>query len=96
MKPGVTYNKQIFNFRINGAPVAIYCDTTFVPTGFLHHAFLWGLGRNFEHTRKKYVNRTWESFEYESVLKAAATKLRKADREALLFEIERHGMNSAR
>lgn len=86
-----TYNKQIFNFTVNEKSVTIYCDTTVVPTGFLHHAFLWGLGRNFEHSRKKYINRTWESFEYESVLKAAAAKLKKADREALLLEIERHG-----
>ena len=85
------YNKQTFTFTVNGEPVAIYCNTTHVPTGFCHHAFLWGLGREGEHTRKKYINRTWESFDYECVLKAAAAKLKKADREALLLEIERHG-----
>lgn len=85
------YNKQTFTFTVNGEQVAIYCNTTHVPTGFCHHAFLWGLGREGEHTRTKYINRTWESFDYESVLKAAAAKLKKADREALLIEIERHG-----
>lgn len=86
-----TYNKQTFTFTVNGEPVAIYCNTTHVPTGFVHHAYLWGLGREGEHTRIKYVNRTWESFDYESVLKAAAAKLKKDDREALILEIERHG-----
>lgn len=83
-----TYNKQTFTFIVNGQPVAIYCDTTHVPTGFLHHAYLCGFGRNFEHSRIKYINRTWEAFNYESVLKAAAAKLKKADRVALLLEIE--------
>ena len=85
------YNKKTFTFTVNGEQVAIYCNTIHVPTGFFHHAYLWGLGREGEHTRKKYINRTWESFDYESVLKAAASKLKKADREALLLEIERHG-----
>lgn len=82
------YNKQTFTFIVNQQPVAIYCDTTHVQTGFLHHAYLCGFGRNFEHSRIKYYNRTWESFNYESVLKAAAAKLKKADRTALLLEIE--------
>lgn len=82
------FNKQTFTFTVNGEPVAIYCNTTHVPTGFLHHAYLCGFGRNFEHSRIKYYNRTWESFNYESVLKAAAAKLKKADRTALLLEIE--------
>lgn len=88
-----TYHKQTFTFTVNGQPVAIYCDTTHVRTGFLHHAFLCGFGREFEHSRIKYINRTWESFNYESVLKAAAAKLKKADREALLLEIETYRNN---
>lgn len=87
------FNKQTFTFIVNGQPVAIYCDTTHVPTGFLHHAYLFGFGRDFEHSRIKYINRTWESFNYESVLKAAAAKLKKADREALLLEIETYRNN---
>lgn len=85
------YNQQTFSFMINGVPVAIYVNTTDVPMGFLHHAYLCGFGREFEHTRVKYYNRTWESYEYETVLKAAAAKLKKADREALLLEIDTYG-----
>lgn len=85
------YNQQTFSFVINGDPVAIYCNTTDVPTGFLHHAYLCGFGRESEHTRVKYYNRTWESYDYETVLKAAAAKLKKADREALLLEIDTYG-----
>lgn len=87
------YNKQTFTFLVNGAPVSIYCDTTYTPTGFLHHAYLCGFGRDFEHSRIKYINRTWESFNYECVLKAAAAKLKKADREALMLEIETYSNN---
>lgn len=87
------YNQQTFTFTVNGEPVAIYCNTTHVPTGFLHHAYLCGFGRDFEHSRIKYINRTWESFNYESVLKAAAAKLKKADREALILEIETYSNN---
>ena len=87
------YNQQTFTFTVNGEPVAIYCNTTHVPTGFLHHAYLCGFGRDFEHSRIKYINRTWESFNYESVLKAAANKLKKADREALMLEIETYSNN---
>lgn len=87
------YNYQTFTFIVNGEPVAIYCDTTHVQTGFLHHAYLCGFGRNFEHSRIKYYNRTWEAFNYESVCKAAAAKLKKADREALLLEIETYRNN---
>lgn len=87
------YNQQTFTFTVNGEPVAIYCNTTHVPTGFLHHAYLCGFGRDFEHSRIKYINRTWESFNYESVLKAAANKLKKADRDALMLEIETYSNN---
>lgn len=87
------FNKQTFTFIVNGQPVAIYCNTTDVLTGFLHHAYFCGFGRDFEHTRIKYVGRSWESFEYENVLKAAAAKLKKADREALLLEIETYSNN---
>lgn len=87
------YNKKTFTFLVNGAPVSIYCDTTYTPTGFLHHAYLCGFGRDFEHSRIKYINRTWESFNYECVLKAAAAKLKKADREALMLEIETYSNN---
>lgn len=82
------YNKQTFTFMINGRPVAIYCNTTDVPTGFLHHAYLCGFGREFEHSRVKYMGRPWETFDYENALKAAAAKLKKADRDALLLEID--------
>lgn len=87
------YDKQTFIFMVNGTPVAIYCNTTYVPTGFLHHAYLCGFGREFEHSLVKYYNRTWESYGYETVLKAAAAKLKKADREALLLEIDTYGDN---
>lgn len=88
-----TYNPQTFTFMVNGRPVSIYCNTTQVPTGFLHHAYLYGFGRESEHSRIKYYNRTWEAFCYECVLKAAAAKLKKADRAALLLEIETYKDN---
>lgn len=85
------YDKQTFTFMVNGVPVSIYCNTTDTPTGFLHHAYLCGFGREFEHSRVKYIGRPWEAFEYENALKAAAAKLKKADRESLLLEIDTYG-----
>lgn len=90
-----TYDHQTFTFTVNGNPVAIYCNTTHVPTGFIHHAYLCGFSRDFEHSRIKYYNRTWEAFDYETVLKAAAAKLRKADRDALLLEINTYRNNES-
>ena len=50
-----------------------------------------GKGKDGEHTRISYYNRTWERFDYESALYSAADKFRKADREAIRLKIDNIG-----
>jgi hypothetical protein len=54
---------------------------------------VWGLGKDGEHTRVSYYNRTWERFNYESVLYRAMAKFPKAVRAALELEIEAIALN---
>lgn len=82
------YNSKTFEFTVNGEVIRFYCDTTDTKNGFCHHVFADGGGKDYEHTRVSYFNRTWETFEYESALKSAAAKFRKSLREPLRLEIQ--------
>ena len=70
-----TYDHEEFNFLIDNGKreIVIRCNTTDTRNGFCHHAYCEG-----EHTRLSYINRTWESFRYETCLKYAADKFSKA------------------
>ena len=81
------YNSKIFEFIVNGETIRFYCDTTYTKNGFCHHVFADGGGKDYEHTRVSYFNRTWETFEYETALKSAVAKFRKCFREPLRLEI---------
>ena len=85
------YNKVTHTFMINGEAISFYCDTTHTATGFCHHVFAYGAGMAGEHSRVKYYNRTWERYDYETVMRAAAKKYPKAIREALYLEIDNVG-----
>lgn len=82
------YNSKTFEFTVNGEVIRFYCDTTDTKNGFCHHVFADGGGKDYEHTRVSYFNRTWESFEYETALKSAAAKFCKSLREPLRLEIQ--------
>lgn len=82
------YNSKIFEFTVNGEVIRFYCDTTKTKNGFCHHVFADGGGKDYEHTRVSYLNRTWETFDYETALKSAAAKFRKCLREPLRLEIQ--------
>lgn len=83
-----SYNKKTFTFSVNGEEIRFYCDTTNTKNGYCHHVFADGGGKDHEHTRVSYYNRTWESFEYETALKSAVAKFRKSLREPLRLELE--------
>ena len=85
------FNRVTYTFMINGEAVSFYCSTTHTRNGFCHHVYTWGKGKDGEHTRISYFNRTWERFDYESALYSAADKFRKADREAIRLEIDNIG-----
>jgi len=55
-------------FKIN-ENVNIVCDSINTRSGFKHTATLFINGCERENTKICYLNRTWERFQYESVLK---------------------------
>ena len=82
------YNSKTFVFTVNGEEVRFYCETTRTRNGFCHHVFANGGGKYYEHSRLSYLNRTWESFEYETALLHAIDKFPKSLREPLRLEIQ--------
>ena len=85
------FNQQNFTFIVNGEAITFYCSTTRTRNGFCHHVYACGKGKDFEHSRISYCNRTWERFDYETALYSAAEKFSKSDRAAIRLEIDNIG-----
>ena len=69
------YDIQYFTAKVNGEEIEFRCHTTDTRCGFCHTAHLMGWRYDITDTKASYYNRTWERFEYESVLKRAIEKL---------------------
>lgn len=82
------YNRKTFEFTVNGEKIYFYCSTTYTKNGFCHHVYTVGGGKDYEHSRVSYYNRTWESFEYETALFHAVDKFPKSMRVSLRLEIQ--------
>jgi len=82
------YNRKTFGFTVNGEKIYFYCNTTYTKNGFCHHVYTVGCGKENEHSRLSYLNRTWESFEYETALLHAVDKFPKSMRAPLRLEIQ--------
>lgn len=87
------YNTKTFDFVVNGEHVYFVCDTTNTKNGFCHHVFASGGGKYYEHSRVSYLNRIWESFQYETALLHAVDKFPKNMREPLRLEIQAVAQN---
>ena len=87
------YNTKTFDFVVNGEHVYFTCDTTNTKNGFCHHVFASGGGKYYEHSRLSYLNRTWESFVYETALFHAVDKFPKSMRGPLRLEIQAVAQN---
>ena len=87
------YNTKTFDFVVNGEHIYFICDTTNTKNGFCHHVFASGGGKYYEHSRVSYLNRAWESFEYETALLHAVDKFPKSMREPLRLEIQAVAQN---
>ena len=87
------YNTKTFDFVVNGEHVYFTCDTTNIKNGFCHHVFASGGGKYYEHSRVSYLNRAWESFEYETALLHAVDKFPKSMRGPLRLEIQAVAQN---
>lgn len=82
------YNIKTFDFVVNGEKIYFYCSTTYTKNGFCHHVYTVGGGKENEHSRLSYLNRIWESFEYETALLHAVDKFPKSMRAPLRLEIQ--------
>ena len=69
------YDVKYFTAKVNGKDIAFRCYTTDTRCGFCHTAHYIGWEYDVNDTKASYYNRTWERFEYESVLKRAIEKL---------------------
>lgn len=87
------YNRKTFEFTVNGEKIYFYCSTTYTKNGFCHHVYAVGFGKDNEHSRVSYLNRTWESFEYETALLHAVEKFPKSMRVPLRLEIQAVSQN---
>ena len=69
------YDVRYFTAKVNGKEIEFRCYTTDTRCGFCHTAHYVGWDYDLTDTKASYYNRTWERFEYESVLKRAIDKL---------------------
>ena len=82
------YNHEYFTATVGGKEISFHCWTTSNPNGFCHYCYTWEYGNS----RCVYINRTWESFRYESVLSRAIDKFPKSMQKELREQIiERKG-----
>lgn len=79
------YNVRYFTAKVNGEEISFRCHTTSTRTGFCHTAACQTY--NTTDTKVSYYNRTWERFDYETVLRRAIEKLPKEVREATYAQI---------
>lgn len=70
-------NIQHFTAKFNGREINFRCYTTWTRNGFCHTAHCTNWDIDITDTKQSYINRTWERFDYETVLKRAIDKLRK-------------------
>lgn len=81
------YNVQYFTAKVNGKEIEFRCYTTSTRCGFCHTAHYIGWDYDLTDTKVSYYNRTWERFDYESVLKRAIEKLPKEVQQAVYDQI---------
>lgn len=82
------YDVQFFTAKVNGEEITLECYTTNTRMGFCHTATV--TTARYHHlsdTKISYYNRTWERFQYESVLKRAIEKFPKEMRKALYDQL---------
>jgi hypothetical protein len=89
MKNFKAYDHKTFEFVVNGKIVIFTAWSTNTRNGFTHQCNSVDFPEVTK-SRISYFNRAWESFEYESVLKAFAGKLPKAVQASILEQIDNY------
>ncbi len=69
-----TWNEQTFNL---GNGICVYCSSADTRNGFKHTAEMWDKNYNKVSVKICYLNRTWEEYDYQSVLAKLFNKLGK-------------------
>lgn len=65
------YSQKLFTATIDGSTYTFGCHTTDTRNGFCHTCYDYAHDKT---SKVSYYNRTWESFEYETVLRRAIEK----------------------
>lgn len=84
------YDIKHFTAKVNGEEITFRCYTTDTRSGFCHTAHLMGWKYDITDTKASYYNRTWERFDYESVLKRAIEKLPKSIQQPVYDQLIDH------
>ena len=84
------YDIQYFTATVNGQEITFRCHTTDTRNGFCHTAHYTGWDYNITDSKCPYINRTWERFTYESVLRKAIDKLPEAVRQQVYDQLIDH------
>ena len=84
------YNTQYFTAKVNGEEIEFRCHTTDTRNGFCHTAHYVGWDYSLTDSKVSYLNRTWERFTYETVLKRAIDKLPSDVRQQVYDQIIDH------
>ena len=66
-----TYGARVFTYKVGDKTYRFYCHTEDTKYGFKHICDVFFNGQPVAYATAKYYNRTWESFEYQSVMKKA-------------------------
>ena len=75
------YNHQTFHAILpNGAEYTFVCWKTYTRNGFCHTCYCVQTDKT---TKASYINRTWECYTYQSVLKCAIDKFNKGTQQLL-------------
>lgn len=82
------YDINYFTAKVNGHEIEFKCWTTDTRNGFCHTCEC--LSYDTTNTKASYYNRTWERFQYESVLKRAIEKLPTDIQQAVYDQIIDH------
>ena len=79
---GKRYSQQSFNFKTEDGIYSFYCYTEDMRNGFRHICSVFKLGELVGEAIARYYNRTWESYQYESVMRKAADTIIKISEES--------------
>lgn len=77
-------NKRRNRLEVDTESLRIICNTYNTRNGYAHEVSVYGAGSEVWEAKKNYQGRTWESFEYESVIRKVAQKLPKQYESELL------------